>query len=164
MWGAMLAWLLHVNAIPINQRFRTFVNVLGIASLVAFLIISKDDYSTGGMIFQWGFSLVGAMSAIMILSAIINPTSTFTKCLKWPWLRYTGRISYGLYLWHLPFLYVHWDFSPLVHGLLGLTTAYIAAVLSFHYWESPWLRLKSRIGYAKERQRWEREPLYASPV
>ena len=149
MWGAMLAWLMHVGAMPTNRFFRRLVNVLAVTALAVFLIISKDDYLSGGMLYQWGFSLIGAMSAVMILAAIINPTSTFTKCLEWRWLQYTGKISYGLYLWHVPILSVHHHLYVVTHAILGLTATYIVAALSFHYWESPWLRLKSRIGYPK---------------
>jgi peptidoglycan/LPS O-acetylase OafA/YrhL len=149
MWGALLASLLHINAIPTSSRFRSLINILAVVSIAVFLIMSKDDYLSGGELYQWGFSLVGAMSVVMILSATTNPKSTFTKCLEWRWLQYTGKISYGLYLWHIPILSVHHHLSAVTHGVVGLTATYVTAVLSFRYWESPWLRLKTRIGYPR---------------
>ena len=129
--------------------FRGVSNVLAVASLALFLFLSKDNHLSDGMLYQWGFSLVEAMSAAMILSAIVNPNAVFTKCLEWPWLRYTGKISYGLYLWHVPILQMHNKLNPAVHSIIGLITTYIVAAFSFRYWESPFLRLKSRIGYPR---------------
>lgn len=148
MWGALLAYLIYINAVPTSRNWKSFVNVLAVVSLGLFLVMSKDDYLSGGELYQWGFSLIGAMSAVMILSAIINPESTFTKCLEWRWLQYTGKISYGLYLWHIPILSVHHHLYVVTHAILGLTATYVIAALSFRYWESPFLRLKSRIGYS----------------
>ena len=44
-------------------------------------------------------SLVG----FWIIATISHPESTLTRLLEWPPLRWFGRLSYSVYLWHLLF-------------------------------------------------------------
>ncbi|MCC6512042.1 MAG: acyltransferase, partial [Pirellulaceae bacterium] len=61
---------------------------------------------------------------------------------KLPWMGYLGRISYGLYLYHLP-IYASWglaqsgSFQTWLVGLGALVSTLIVAVVSFHFIESP---------------------------
>jgi peptidoglycan/LPS O-acetylase OafA/YrhL len=70
------------------------------------------------------------------------------RVLAWRPLRDIGRISYGLYLWHLPIFLVldeertGLSFWPRVVLQFGVTFA--AATLSFVVVERPALRLKRR--------------------
>lgn len=61
-----------------------------------------------------------------------------------------GRVSYGVYLWHYPIvlLCARWlgDWSPWLRLLLVAPSAFAIAYLSYAYLESPFLRLKNRIG------------------
>lgn len=58
---------------------------------------------------------------------------------------YSGRISYGLYVFHLPVLAA---VTSHVHGLVGigltLLLTYVVAAISYRYFETPFLRLKRR--------------------
>jgi peptidoglycan/LPS O-acetylase OafA/YrhL len=71
------------------------------------------------------------------------------KVLEFPPIRYLGRISYGLYLWHYSFFCVLWQLhfhqntigtAALVGGL-SLT----CSVLSFHFVEQPILKVKDKL-------------------
>jgi peptidoglycan/LPS O-acetylase OafA/YrhL len=63
-------------------------------------------------------------------------------------LRYTGKISYGLYLYHWPIfilgesLKIHLPFHLYAAALIALI--YAAAVISYEFVEKPFLRLKDR--------------------
>jgi peptidoglycan/LPS O-acetylase OafA/YrhL len=52
-------------------------------------------------------------------------------------LRYFGRVSYGVYLWHLP-LYA------MLGWKLGILVTLAVAALSYRYVEQPFLRRKRR--------------------
>jgi peptidoglycan/LPS O-acetylase OafA/YrhL len=96
------------------------------------------------MLFGYPAIAVGAL--LIFLSALGSPLAP-------GWLRYLGKISYGLYVFHL--LAIHYSIRLLggqVHTLrafaaywsLGLVSTFVLAVLSYRYFESPFLRLKER--------------------
>jgi peptidoglycan/LPS O-acetylase OafA/YrhL len=87
------------------------------------------------------------------LGALLIFLSVFGSPLAPGWLRYLGKISYGLYVFHL--LAIHYSIRLLggqVHTLrafsaywsLGLASTLVLAALSYRYFESPFLRLKER--------------------
>jgi peptidoglycan/LPS O-acetylase OafA/YrhL len=152
MWGAMLAWLAHNEMISADVRLRRFAGLAGFAALCAFFYMAKYELLSGGFFYRWGFLLVGLSSVLMIWCATAMPASIFSRCLSIGWLRWTGRISYGLYLWHVPVFILCGALQ--VGGVLGFSlgaflTILIAAV-SYEFFEMPFLRLKKRFGYAKE--------------
>ncbi|HEY4300988.1 MAG TPA: acyltransferase [Candidatus Didemnitutus sp.] len=82
--------------------------------------------------------------------------STNVRLLEWSPLAYIGRISYGLYIWHAWALYLvhaalYNRWMPPLRDIwldairLGLT--FSIAVLSYHLFERPLLRLKDRLAY-----------------
>jgi peptidoglycan/LPS O-acetylase OafA/YrhL len=76
-------------------------------------------------------------AAALILACVLEPGSRFVQLVNVRLLRGLGRISYGLYLWHLPiFALVGWKF--------GLPASIAVALLSYRYVELPFLRRKRR--------------------
>jgi peptidoglycan/LPS O-acetylase OafA/YrhL len=76
------------------------------------------------------------------------------------WLRYLGKISYGLYVFHMLALYLaekliggyakSWG-KFIVFWWLGLAMTLAMASLSYHFFESPFLRLKERFAFVRSR-------------
>jgi peptidoglycan/LPS O-acetylase OafA/YrhL len=78
-------------------------------------------------------------------------------------LRFTGRISYGIYLYHLPIYYLLLNYlpgrSPYFYGPLVLAASLAAAVLSWKLLELPIIRHDSRawrvaVGAVRRHLRW----------
>jgi peptidoglycan/LPS O-acetylase OafA/YrhL len=105
-----------------------------------------------------GYVLIGypavALGALLIFIAAFG--STLTPA----WLRYLGKISYGLYVFHGMALYLcvyllggyaHTLKAFIVYWWLGLTLTVAMAALSYKYFESPFLRLKERFARVKSR-------------
>ena len=72
-------------------------------------------------------------------------------------LIYLGKISYGLYVFHLPCREVAaWLLGGIRHGLLfrpllQMALTILVASLSYRYFEKPFLRLKARFEFIKTR-------------
>lgn len=93
---------------------------------------------------SFGLTIVAIVSASLV---VLGMTSRIAGgILSLGFLRYTGKISYGWYLWHMPVL------SLGVHHLKGglplvsalAVASYSIAALSYHFVERPILRLKAR--------------------
>jgi peptidoglycan/LPS O-acetylase OafA/YrhL len=75
-------------------------------------------------------------------------------------LRYLGKISYGLYLFHLPCLLLLWKISRhflnnehhSAVSVLGLPLTIGISSISYRYFESPLLRMKERFEIVKSRE------------
>ncbi len=76
------------------------------------------------------------------------------------WLRYLGKISYGLYVFHMLGLYLaekliggyagNWR-KFIIFWWLGLALTMLMAALSYRFYESPFLRLKERFAFVRSR-------------
>lgn len=105
--------------------------------------------------FLWAYSLLNIW--FMYLVYIVAFENAFTSILELPPLRYLGRISYGLYVFHFPVIWfveqAGSDFGFLSGAgksgvmLVSLVFTILLAVLSFHFLEAPFLKLKDRFSY-----------------
>jgi peptidoglycan/LPS O-acetylase OafA/YrhL len=111
-----------------------------------------------------GWTMVLAGSVLFFLAALGLP-----KRLVPGWLSYLGRISFGLYLFHS--LLFHLVFSvrpewlkgaverfhlppvaaPIVGTTLVLALSIVAAIISYRFFERPFLRLKERFTFVRSR-------------
>jgi peptidoglycan/LPS O-acetylase OafA/YrhL len=97
------------------------------------------------------FGVIFISAAVVLLSINLEKSSSaLAGWMRSESLRYVGRISYGLYLYHLPIFWALgiWpedtpDPSP-VHVLIGVVATFAAAMLSFSFIERPLLQFQSR--------------------
>ncbi len=149
LWGAGAA-LLYRGAHR-ERLLRWARPVAWIAVALALLILRPPQFllsSPGGTFLEtFGFSLIALLSAAVILRCL-SPGSKTAKVFSVPPLRWLGRISYGAYIFHdIPHeLYVrlagghHFRFA-----LIALAGTLLLAGLSYRFYETPFLRLKTKI-------------------
>lgn len=89
-----------------------------------------------------GLTLVSLLAAWIVLGAMEKGWLKSVLSLK-P-LVYTGKISYGWYLWHYPLLVILGTRIHHAKGLIIFVLSYGIAALSHAFVERPFLRLKSR--------------------
>jgi peptidoglycan/LPS O-acetylase OafA/YrhL len=99
-------------------------------------------------------TIIALACAWLILPLWSGTSPRLAMALEYSPVRYIGRISYGLYLWHWPILWILWELHFASNGLgtaaLAGAITLSAAATSFHFVELPILRLKDRLGHRKE--------------
>jgi peptidoglycan/LPS O-acetylase OafA/YrhL len=146
MIGALLAVLVPLSGVRSSgtragpDRGR-WLRVGGLAGAGVLAICLHAVQGNGPFLYEGGFLLVGLATAALIAVTVRLPLDPLSRALSWRPLRYTGRISYGLYLYHWPLFLVLNQARTGLHGtaLLGLRfgATFLAAGLSARFIEVP---------------------------
>ncbi len=126
---------------PMARRSRA---VVALAGVIGFLLVGalwwRIHYDSP-FLWQGGFLLADVGVAAVLLSAVSLPRGLLARGLSTAPLRYLGRISYGMYLWHFPlFLWVDEERTGLTGGLLfvvRLAITLVVATASYYVVEKP---------------------------
>ncbi len=154
--GAMLAVLLHGKDVHFRVPLRLLAGAAGGALLCAGTLVFhiRDPYGQSAGALLAGYLCAGLGSCLLLFATLGVQVAG--------WMRpavYLGKISYGLYVFHILCLTltIH-IFSPsggtaMVVGkvvfALGLTC--VLAMLSYTFLESPFIRLKDKFAIVKSR-------------
>jgi peptidoglycan/LPS O-acetylase OafA/YrhL len=128
-----------------SRRAGRAVGAAGAVSLAGLLVIANVDVADPWVeiLLQW--PVVTALTVTLIWACISPLDNPVKRLLATPPMVLTGRVSYGLYLWHFP-VFVLIDSIVGLDGwsprLLGLAITAIIVPLSYRYIEQPFLRLK----------------------
>lgn len=124
-----------------DQRSRL---ALGLAALVGGAVTvylwTQVGFSSP-FSFEGGVAVASLAVGAVILATMLAPTNPLSRALAWSPLRYIGRISYGMYLWHYPFdLWItHANTGLYGMALLGVRTVVtvVVATASYYLVEQP---------------------------
>jgi peptidoglycan/LPS O-acetylase OafA/YrhL len=91
--------------------------------------------------------------ATILLWVVYDQDSFVSNLLENAVLRWIGKISYALYLWHyLMFEFAKKEFSTKAgRVLVGVGLAFLLAAVSYYFVERPFLRIKDRFSIAHPR-------------
>jgi peptidoglycan/LPS O-acetylase OafA/YrhL len=109
----------------------------------------------------WPRLSIQALMTLLLASCVIREDNWLNQMLGFKLIRRVGVISYGMYLYHefvahIARLVVGPEQSapPFTFFLLTLALTIVVAELSFRFYETPFLRLKDRLGgHASSRQK-----------
>jgi peptidoglycan/LPS O-acetylase OafA/YrhL len=158
--GCVLGLLLTSGATMFGSNSPRLLRALACVSAACVALLLVVIPSDSPLLYYGGFTAVAALVAVFILHLFVAPLRFFTALLELPALRWFGRLSYGLYLWHLP-VYSLYDAAvppPAVRSytlrlLIPFATKFLLSVgvaaLSFRLIEQPALRLKRRYASAR---------------
>ena len=144
--------------------YRKYLNGIYALGMICFLcmltwiIINGGAEKNNPFIAIVGYSLIAIMYASILAASISSTGSIVSKITNLSFLKFTGKISYGLYIIHWPILIISYSFlnrlSNYFHFSLNqnafqLTCAagstlvtYLLAYLSYRYFESWFLKRK----------------------
>ena len=141
----VIGCLFAVVFATVRSRRRLASPVVGVLALT---VLARLVF--GGLLrplFGGPLLLFGAAAAIVIVRAL-DPSSFEHRLLTLRPLVGLGRVSYGLYLWHVPVLAAvaaSGQAGP-ARGALGIALSVAAALVSYRVVEQPFLRRKRRLG------------------
>ncbi|HLK45693.1 MAG TPA: acyltransferase, partial [Acidimicrobiales bacterium] len=110
------------------------------AAVLAYLAVTVD-FKTPWLYLKGGYLLAGLAAAAVLVSVVTVPNGPLGRALSLPPVRFVGRVSYGLYLWHYPlFLWLdhaHTGFSGLHLLAVRVVATLCVATASFYLVERP---------------------------
>jgi peptidoglycan/LPS O-acetylase OafA/YrhL len=116
---------------------RRVPHLLATAMIVpACFAIATLDFQTPGLASVL-LAVFCVAATVVLLACVLEPDWWFARLVDRAWLRGLGRISYGVYLWHLPvYAAVGWK--------VGLPLTLAVALASYRFVELPFLRMRHR--------------------
>ena len=124
-----------------TDRGRHLVLAVGLAGVAGCVALWTTINYNDPLAFRGGFFLAALATSAVLFSVVCSQRSVLAVALSFSPLRYVGRISYGLYLWHYPlFLYI----DNARTGLTGyplfvvrVAATLVIATASFYLMERP---------------------------
>lgn len=158
--GIMAAWLFQSGTFP-NLFPRVAINLTFCLAMIT-LLITMEWYGTRPqekVLIEFPlFHYLEAFLWAAILFCVIHPKCSLKPLLCNRLFNFLGRISYSLYLLHLPFIfYIIYPAIKAVHAttavdywtILMVVASFVASIaaatLSYEVIERPFLRLKTKI-------------------
>ncbi len=144
LWGCLVAVIkLNCECVAAG-RIKSIGPYVAILPLVIYGFVAQVD---DPYMYYVGFPLVDVSCFIVLFSAIDNPQSFFSNSM----LRWIGRRSYGMYVYHLPIIQLanphrieNHTANNLVVAFITVGLVFLAAEVSFRFVESPILDYKRR--------------------
>lgn len=142
--GCALGVLASGGRLP-SGRIARVIGAIGACLLLLAVLLVRSETDTE----VYGGHLLAAVAAGACLIGIGGDPPEFIKwvlgCFPIVWI---GRVSYGLYLFHVPIFYTVRSFGGIsspVGAALSFGATFLCAALSYHLFEQRALRLKSRL-------------------
>lgn len=153
-----------------RQQFWILLAALPVIGFVTQYLATGDFGLPGGLGFPfplangykqiWGYSLLNYFFAITIYA--VAREGLFNRFLELSWMKYLGKISYGLYVYHYFLIFfasrnqdlitLSFDQAQFVTAVVSFAATILVAGFSFKYIERPILGLKDKYFPATEKQ------------
>lgn len=156
--GAILAFCLRGRVLQISNALRFLLSGVALAGFLLTARYLDQDGPTSVITYT-----VTALASVVLLIAVLKTDAPLLRVHIFSWLVYLGRVSYGLYVFHLlalalvgklaffPLLGVSLNFESRL--LLSFMLTVLLAAISYRWLEHPFLKLKKQFTYDSTRER-----------
>jgi peptidoglycan/LPS O-acetylase OafA/YrhL len=149
--GAALAVVLASSrTTAFAARVRWLPGALAATGLVVLGILVVRLDAGSDLLYPTGFVLAAVATAAVIAGLHLHPTGAVARGLGWRPIAALGVISYGVYLWHWPMLFVVTGASTGLSGVavhaLRLVVTIAVATASYLIVEKPVLQTRGSLG------------------
>ena len=165
--GGLIALRFRSGAWGISKTALTTWTIFLLGAACAGSLLSTWGTRNQAWGSQWdrlaGYTVSSMACACLVLWVILSRGSRWTSWLRWAPVQYVGKISYGGYLLHQLAAWAIWELvkKKLLHFhkddpryfVEAIVLSLIFASLSWHFFEGPFLRLKDRIPYYRDKLR-----------
>ncbi|MEG4204417.1 acyltransferase [Microcoleus sp. Pol7_A1] len=154
--GSLIAlWMRSERTLPRLLWMSPILVIVSGISLSIIVITQGGLEPFNPVVQSIGFSIIAIFfSSLLILSVTQSENSLLVRCLSWLPLQQLGTISYGLYVYHFPILWMLRDriyeyvgesfiLGHLASFLVGGVLTLVISIVSWYCLEQPILRLKS---------------------
>jgi len=157
--GCLLAQLWVRGKLP-----KRGVQLAGWIALAYYLYLVRVG-AGDPFLYRGGYTLIAILVGTILL-AILQTDWLVSRVLRWAPLRAVGRVSYGLYIWHLAIFNAVWRYGllwpPITQATVALSLTALATCGSWFLVERPFLRWKDRLETTR-RDHDEQSPQKPSP-
>jgi peptidoglycan/LPS O-acetylase OafA/YrhL len=151
--GCLVGVLAAANLLPRSRRFVRWTGLASVAAVAALgsFVLTRSLGRSYPQLFDGLFTVFALAVGVVLVRLVSAPSRVGSAVLGAAPLVWVGRLSYGLYLFHIPFIL--WCCPALGDGdrpapadtLLILALTFAAAAVSYYAVERPCLRLKDRL-------------------
>ena len=138
--GALLGILL-LRWTPTSRAARLALQWAALVAAVVIVFAFVDASDTGRTLYYGGFLVFAVCTAIVVAAVVQTTQSPLKAALSLAPIRWVGRISYGVYLWHWPIAVALDGQRTGITGweldLLRVAATFAVAALSYYLVELP---------------------------
>ena len=157
--GCMLALLMKVSP-GFLKKYTTIIVLLMASVNFGFYFINNQRSSSLPYLAFVGYTTFAVLFGILVYEAAIGESKMIRILFNNKILKSLGKISYGLYVYHWPLYILLFSFfrdlfiknisslsyrtAEIGSGIIVTAAAILLSLLSYHYFEKPFLKLKNR--------------------
>lgn len=156
--GSMLALLMCINP-DFLRKYTALVVLLMAAINFGFYFINNRRSFTLPYLAFVGYTTFAVLFGILVYEAVMGKSKLIMFLLNNRFLKFFGKISYGLYVYHWPVYILFYVFlrnlmvaenlaayptAELTSSIIVTIISILISMISYNYFEKPFLKLKGR--------------------
>ena len=151
LWAGCIVGLLHAwGAFDRARVLRPLASILAVpaVAVLGWIVVLPSMSFVLRAPFEWGLTVIAACALILVAAAAWARGGPLRWLLESPPLEWLGRISYSVYLWHVPLIAVllraRPDISSAQKAAIIIPASLLAGWLSYVVVERPLLSARGR--------------------